>query len=103
MLISPLGDNGAVLRGLLGMLVKKRTADTTDLLEISIERVTQFLVQYDIGITVDEVAGRYVIHVSRRQQHGQSLGICEGVPSTRDVLSGRAEETDIRIRDRQTS
>jgi len=102
MLISPLGDNGTVLRGLLGMLVKKRTADT-DLLEISIERVTQFLVQYDVGITVDEVVGRYVIHVSRRQQHGQSLGICEGVPSTGDVLSGRAEETNIRIRDRQTS
>lgn len=61
----PTIDEGILLRGLLGMLVKKRTADA-DMLELSQESVQAFLTRYTVGITHDATAGCYLIVVQRR-------------------------------------
>lgn len=60
---------GAVLRGLLGMLVKRRTADA-DRLEISDRGVADFLKRYTVGVTHDGIAGVYMILVQQRPQDG---------------------------------
>lgn len=59
--------NEHVLRGLLGLLIKKRTADA-DLLEIRKENVDDFLSRYTIGIADDVVGGVYVIHVAPKEK-----------------------------------
>lgn len=74
------GAEGEALRGLLGMLVKKRTADA-DLLEISQEAVRKFLDRYTVGVTKDDVAGCYIIVVQQRKEerNGEGVGLCTGL------------------------
>ena len=61
--IQPLKEEGKVLRGLLGMLMKKRTDG--DLLEISKKNCNKFLTEYEVGVVQDDISGVYVIHVHR--------------------------------------
>jgi len=72
-------EEGLLLRGLLGMLVKRRTADA-DLLEFRQESVQQFLARYTVGVTKDDAAGLYMIYVGRKEDGG--MGICTGGSTT---------------------
>jgi len=63
---------GAILRGLAGLLMKRRTANA-EMLTISREAVDAFLRKHTVGVTVDEVAGDYVIHVAPKEQERQVI------------------------------
>jgi hypothetical protein len=65
-------EEGSVLRGLLGMLVKKRTADA-DMLEYTQDGVRDFLKRYTVGVTKDDVSGRYLVVIQQRVENGQEL------------------------------
>lgn len=66
------GEEGEILRGLVGMLIKRRTADA-DKLEFNQDSVRKFLEKYTVGVTRDDVAGCYTVMVQRRPEDDKRL------------------------------
>lgn len=65
-------QEGTILRGLLGMILKKRNANI-DLLEICKKKCVAFLTEYNVGVTQDDSAGVFVIHVAKRDDDEKRL------------------------------
>jgi hypothetical protein len=53
-------EEGRALRAMLGMLIKKRTADA-DILRFSVERCAAFLAANHVGVVID--GDELVVHV----------------------------------------